>query len=268
MVWVNGKVSEHVAVGDRSFQYGDGCFTTILTCHGQIQRWELHLERMRSCIDALGMTQPDWTLIEQWLAMAILPDAKAGLKLHVSRGSGGRGYSPAQVSHPNVTISNFAFPEHYIQWQQSGIKLGICQRKMGLNPLLAGHKHNNRLEQVLLKAEMEQHGFSDGICVDLRDYIVETTMANVFWFSNGQLFTPDLTMAGVAGTARKTVLELCSKLEVDAHIGHHTLQDIKHAEEVFVSNAIMGIVPVCQIGEQEYSIGNQTRRLQENFHSC
>ncbi|WPC74980.1 aminodeoxychorismate lyase [Vibrio porteresiae] len=268
MIWVNGQATQHISIGDRSFQYGDGCFTTMLTRGGKIQFWDYHFERMQACLSLLGIVQPDWGLIANWLDNAILPEPYAGLKLHISRGSGGRGYSPTQVTVPNVTISHFMFPEHYRQWQQQGIALGVCRQQMGINPMLAGHKHNNRLEQVLLKAEAEQQGFADAVCCDVAGRVIETTMANLFWVKGSQLFTPSLERAGVAGVARRVILEQASALGLHVQLGDFSLNELMSAEEIFVSNAILGVAPVCQIDVQCFEIGKQTRRFQEIFHSC
>ncbi|UUM31424.1 aminodeoxychorismate lyase [Vibrio japonicus] len=264
MYWLNGQLTDSVSLSDRSFHYGDGCFTTMLTVDGKIEHWHKHIERMESCLCALGIEIPDWQMIEMWLAKAIESKGKAGVKLHISRGEGGRGYSPTQVTSPNVTISAFQFPVHYDQWSREGIELGICQKKLGINPMLAGHKHNNRLEQVLLKADIEQQGFSDGIALDYDGNVVETTMANVFWCIDGNLYTPKLSKAGVAGVMRRVVLERASNLDLKVYEGEFKLGELLTAEEVFVTNSILGIAPVTAIGKQRYSIGQITRRIQEN----
>ncbi len=267
MIWVNGQLSEVTALGDRSFQYGDGCFTTILTKSGKMQQWEFHIERMVACLQLLGIPVPDWRQVENWVELALLPDEKAGIKIHISRGVGGRGYSPANLNQPNVTISRFTFPAHYAQWQASGLVLGVCSKRMGLNPMLAGHKHNNRLEQVLLKAEMDEAGLADGLCLDIHGHIVETTAANVFWIKGGTLYTPSLLNAGVAGVARRAILDHSRQLGMKVVMGDFELDHLDNAEEIFISNALLEIAPVIQIAQHQYSIGKQTRRFQESFNS-
>ncbi len=267
MVWVNGVVSETVSIGDRSFQYGDGCFTTILTRNGKVQHWQLHIERLEACLNVLDIPLPDWQQIEEWIDLALLSDTKAGLKIHITRGVGGRGYSPSQVTKPNVTISHFSFPAHYAQWQANGLQLGLCSKRMGLNPMLAGHKHNNRLEQVLLKGEMDRAGYSDGLCLDIHGHIVETTSANIFWVKGGTLYTPSLVNAGVAGVARKIILQQSTQLGMKVVMGDFELDHLDNAEEVFISNALLEVAPITQIGQHQYSIGTQTRRFQESFNS-
>ncbi|USD33394.1 MULTISPECIES: aminodeoxychorismate lyase [Vibrio] len=263
MYWVNGQAAEMIALADRSFQYGDGCFTTMLVVDGDIEHWGKHKERMQSCLEVLDIQPPDWQDVETWLRSARINAPKSGLKLHISRGVGGRGYSPTQVTLPNVTISAFHYPVHYEKWLTDGICLGVCQKRLGLNPLLAGHKHNNRLEQILLKAEMDNAGWADGIALDVNDRVIETTMANVFWVKQGIIHTPDLTNAGVSGVMRRVVIETLLRDGVQAQSGDYTLDQLCSADEVFVCNSILGVAPVKSVGTQAYSIGTITKKIQE-----
>ncbi|MCC2522526.1 aminodeoxychorismate lyase [Vibrio coralliilyticus] len=263
MYSVNGHTTDSISLSDRSFQYGDGCFTTMLVINGRIQHLDKHQERMQSCLNLLGITPPNWREVEDWLEKACIESTRSGLKLHISRGEGGRGYSPTQVTLPNVTISAFNYPAHYEQWQADGICLGVCHKRLGVNPLLAGHKHNNRLEQILLKAEMDQQGFPDGIALDVSGHVIETTMANVYWVKQGVIYTPDLMNAGVAGVMRRVIVERLSSCEHTLSIGHYTFEELSDAEEVFISNSILGVAPVKSIGTQTFSIGTITKKIQE-----
>lgn len=267
MFLVNGVPADSISLTDRSFQYGDGCFTTMLTRNGSIQWWPLHVERMNACLDVLHISRPDWNQVEIWLNTIINKERRAGIKLHISRGEGGRGYSPTQAASPNVTISDFIYPSHYEQWLDQGLKLGICQARLGHNPLLAGHKHNNRLEQVLLKAEMDQANLHDGLALDIDDCVIETTMANIFWRQGDVLKTPDLTKAGVAGVMRRVILEWATNNHLAVEVGQFKLADVLSADEVFITNSVLGAAPICQIGEQAFAIGKITKRIQEMVNS-
>lgn len=269
MFWVNGESQHTIALTDRAFQYGDGCFTTMLTFNGEIKHYNDHQARVDECLTALQIDPLDWRIVDKWLqqAMSTMPPGElAGLKLHVSRGSGGRGYSPAGVTAPVVTISTFAYPEHYLQWHQHGVVLGVCQQRLGLSPLLAGHKHNNRLEQILMKAEMDSAERVDGIALDINGYVVETTMANLFWRNGSDVYTPQLTDSGVAGVMRKQVLAALDQT-VGIKVGRYTLEQLLSADEVFMTNSILGVAPVTQIEETSFEIGPITRTLQGLLNS-
>ncbi len=266
MFWVNGIPQTHVSLSDRSFQYGDGCFTTILTKRGELVFWPEHVSRMEACLKALQISSPDWQVVFKWANQASLPDQYAGVKIHISRGNGGRGYSPVGIKAPVVTVSNFDFPGHYTQWQESGVNLGVCETRLGIQPLLAGHKHNNRLEQVLAKAEIEGTEFADAITLNVQNDVIETTMANLFWVKDYNVYTPDLSLSGVAGVMRRKVLEYLSENSFEVEVGAFALSEVLNADEVWLCNSLLGVAPVRSITTSnqkiEFPIGKLTKRLQ------
>ncbi|WP_146492220.1 aminodeoxychorismate lyase [Vibrio sp. T20] len=286
MFWVDGESQQTVDILDRSFQYGDGCFTTMLVQGGQIQHFHDHQRRVDECLKALRISELDWDVVNVWLDSVLQHiqnnalhetenrhetnkphDEKAGIKLHVSRGAGGRGYSTKNIAKPTVTISTFDFPSHYSAWQDSGVELGVCQQALGLIPLLAGHKHNNRLEQILMKDEMDQVNEVDGVVLDISGNVIETTMANLFWRKGQIIYTPQLTQSGVAGVMRKQVLIALNQAELSVTISDYCLSQLMQADEVFMTNSILGVAPVTRISETQFNIGTVTRSLQGQLNS-
>ncbi|TCV31725.1 aminodeoxychorismate lyase [Vibrio crassostreae] len=292
MFWVDGESQQTVDILDRSFQYGDGCFTTMLVKGGQIQHFHDHQHRVDECLKALRISALDWDVVSPWLDTALQHiqhnalhgtknlsgskkyhnankphNEKAGIKLHVSRGAGGRGYSTKNIAKPRVTISTFDFPSHYSALQDSGVELGVCYQALGLNPLLAGHKHNNRLEQILMKDEMDQANEVDGVVLDISGNVIETTMANLFWRKGQAIYTPQLTQSGVAGVMRKQVLTALNQAELSVTISDYCLSQLMQADEVFMTNSILGVAPVTRISDTQFNIGTVTRSLQGQLNS-
>ena len=271
MFWVNGLPQTHISLGDRSFQYGDGCFTTIKTKKGELEHWQTHVERMEACLKTLHIPFPDWNQVFDWVMEAVLNDELAGIKIHISRGTGGRGYSPSGIEGPVVTISNFAFPSHYSSWQENGVPLGVCEIRLGIQPLLAGHKHNNRIEQVLAKAEIEGTEFTDAVTLNVQNHVIETTMANLFWVKDKKVYTPDLSLSGVAGVMRRKVLEFLQTNDYPVQVATFELSDLLNADEVWMCNSLLGVAPVSGISTPDnkidFPIGKLTRRLQGNLNS-
>lgn len=271
MFWVNGLPQTHISLGDRSFQYGDGCFTTIKTKKGELEHWQAHVERMEACLKTLHIPFPDWSQVFDWAMKAVLNDELAGIKIHISRGTGGRGYSPSGIEGPVVTISNFAFPSHYSSWQENGVPLGVSETRLGIQPLLAGHKHNNRIEQVLAKAEIEGTEFTDAVTLNVQNHVIETTMANLFWVKDKKVYTPDLSLSGVAGVMRRKVLEFLQTNGYPVQVATFELSDLLNADEVLMCNSLLGVAPVSGISTPDnkidFPIGKLTRRLQGNLNS-
>ncbi|WP_117233288.1 aminodeoxychorismate lyase [Vibrio maerlii] len=268
MYWLNGTQADSISLTDRSFQYGDGCFTTILVKAAEPQWLTFHIERMEACLKVLGIPVPCWAEVIQWLSKAAIDAPLSGLKLHISRGSGGRGYSPSGVMNPDITISAFDYPQHYHSIQSQGIELGLCEAKLGINPMLAGHKHNNRLEQILLKAEMDRVGLVDGVVLDIHDHVVETTMANLFWCKDKTIYTPSLEDCGVSGIVRRLIIQDAEQLGHKAVIGKFDLDHLANADEVFISNSILGVAPVIKVGQYQFRRGPMSRQYQERYFQC
>ncbi|CAM3651919.1 Aminodeoxychorismate lyase [Vibrio aerogenes CECT 7868] len=268
MILIDGKSADVVPADDRSYQYGDGCFSTILTLNGQVQYWDYHRQRLESCLKVLCIPYPDWDEVLAWMSRVIKPEAKAGIKIHISRGSGGRGYAFPEKTSPRVMISSFAYPGYYSDLITDGIELGLCRQRLGLNPMLAGHKHNNRLEQILLKNEVTQLGYIDGVVLDIYDNVIETTMANIFWVKNDRFFTPALDQAGVAGVVRRVVTEWVQEEGKSLSVGSFSVDALLAADEVFITNSVLGVAPVIRMMASEFSVGEYTKEIQKRVNLC
>jgi 4-amino-4-deoxychorismate lyase len=73
-------------------------------------------------------------------------------------------------------------------------------------------------------------------------------MSNLFWLHDNQLFTPDLSFAGVAGVVRDALIELCKIQQIiEVKQGHYPLLALASAEEMFVCNSVFGILPVVDV---------------------
>ena len=154
---INGKQSTTIAATDRGLAYGDGLFSTIKIEWGRVQLWDFHLQRLQQGAQRLFFPEVDWSLLTdevQLLADTLADKPQAVIKIILTRGSGGRGYSSTGCVAPVRILSCHDFPEFYKQWQNEGIKVVLCQQKLAINPQLAGLKTLNRLEQVLIKHEL------------------------------------------------------------------------------------------------------------------
>jgi 4-amino-4-deoxychorismate lyase len=157
----------------------------------------------------------------------------------------------------------YPYPQYPAHYQKSGVVLRICQQRLSSNTTLAGIKHLNRLEQVLARAEWQDDCYAEGLMLDLQGKLIEGTMSNVFLRYGSDWYTPSLHTCGVAGIMRALVMELAASVgiciverEVDAKILHQ-------AEEIFITNSVIGIWPVCQLEQSVLNIGSQTRNLQK-----
>ncbi|WP_318484658.1 aminodeoxychorismate lyase [Photobacterium leiognathi] len=269
MTFINSQQQSQLAITDRATQYGDGCFTTIGVKQGKLLLWPFHLERLQTTLKRLGITEPDWEQVFlQANQLAQSFTERGGVKILISRGSGGRGYSPVGCCDTQVIFSSFSWPVHYQQWQQEGITLGVCQQQIGYSPMLAGMKHLNRLEQVLLKQEVEQNQWLDAVVLNTNQHVVETTASNLFWRKGNVVYTPDLSGSGVEGVMRRHIIELLSTLPYSLEFGDYSLADLLCADEVFITNALMELVPVNTISTTHFQEQLLLDVLQKRLYTC
>jgi 4-amino-4-deoxychorismate lyase len=244
MYWINGQQHDAIAVSDRGLQFGDGCFTTARIVDGKIDLLAWHIERMQQAAQRLMLPTVDWLALEREMIHAAESISLGVVKAILTRGSGGRGYSPAGCEHPTRIISRSAYPQHYLSWREQGITLALSPIPLSRNPLLAGLKHLNRLEQVLIRTHLDQTSADEALVLDTEGYLVECCAANLFWRKGKTVFTPDLSQSGVTGLMRRRVIELLSGTEYLLREVSEPLTTLADADELLVSNALLPLLPV------------------------
>ena len=252
MIWVNGEPQQSIAVADRAVQFGDGCFTTGRINNGELLLLSAHIQRLQQGCERLLITGVDWQALQQEMITAAENHAEAVLKVIITRGSGGRGYSANGCQTPTRIVSVAAYPQHYHRLREEGVRLAVSPVRLSKNPLLAGIKHLNRLEQVLIRAHLDQTEADESIVLDTDAVLVECCAANFFWRRGDQVFTPDLSESGVNGLQRQRVMQQVVKLGLSLHVVRVGLDVLADADEVLLTNALMPVLPVNQIEAWHY----------------
>jgi 4-amino-4-deoxychorismate lyase len=259
---VDGHETDCIPVDDRGLQYGDGLFETCVFRDGGVELWGRHRQRLLSGCRCLAMPEPAVAKLDAELQILCSGYETGLVKLILTRGSGGRGYLPPNPVYPRRLWQLFpaaAWPEgHYRQ----GVRLRLCRTRLGHNRALAGIKHLNRLEQVLARAEWRDPDIAEGLLQGQDGNWIEGTMSNLFLVSDGRLLTPDLSECGVAGVMRELVLELAAGLGVACRVQAIDTATLTAADEVFVTNSVIGLWPVVAVGDYRYRVGEVTRRVQ------
>lgn len=235
------RVSEF-AINDRVANYGDGLFTTMAVRQGRIALFSRHVKRLCDNAERLAIPIDRTTLITQ-LRQAALRCDTGTLKLLISAGVGGRGYARTQDSGAGFHFSFHQPPSQYADWRQNGISIGVSEIRLGHQPVLAGLKHTNRLEQVLIKNTMPSN-VDDVVVCDTEQCIVEASAANLFWRVGKTWYTADLALSGVAGVMREFVLEQLAAQGLRCEVGRYHIAGLTNANAMCVTNALMQVVPV------------------------
>lgn len=257
--WVNGQPSVALSLKDRGLAYGDGLFETIAVIRGQPLLLRQHLLRLEEGCRRLCLPV-DLSLAESELMRFSKRLGDGVVKLIVTRGDGERGYRLPRLARPLRILQCSAVPFYPEGNQQRGIALYPCTTCLSEQPLLAGIKHLNRLEQVLARAEWDDDDFAEGLMRDTSGRVVEGIFSNLFMVSQGQLITADLSRCGVAGVMRA---ELLARAAPPCVIRDIAYEEFLEAEEVFLCNSLYGVWPVVALADYRWSVGPVTRRMQD-----
>jgi 4-amino-4-deoxychorismate lyase len=245
--WINGRRSTRIDCRDRGLQYGDGVFETMRVRHGRIRLLEYHLERLEAGCRQLRIAGPSLPLLRRELARAAALRSEGVLKLIITRGAGRRGYRPTGRERCTRILALHSLPKTVRTDASRPVRVRLCATPLGLNPRLAGLKTLNRLESVLARAEWNDARIWEGLMRDLDENIVCGTMSNLFLRRGSILMTPVLDRCGVAGVMRRWILQAARELRLKAVERRLRWQDLSTAEEVFMSNAVVGVRSVAVI---------------------
>jgi 4-amino-4-deoxychorismate lyase len=246
--WINGRKSTRIDYRDRGLQYGDGVFETMRVRGGRIRLLDYHLERLFSGCRRLALAGPSRPALHRELERIAAGRDEAVLKLILTRGaSAHRGYRPTGRESCTRIVSVHDLPRGVIADGASAQRLRLCRTPLGWNPRLAGLKTLNRLESVLARAEWKDARVWEGLMLDADENIVCGTMSNLFIKRGSALMTPVLDRCGVAGVMRRWILESSGKLGLMAAERRIRWKDLREAEEVFMSNAVVGLRSVGSI---------------------
>ena len=253
MFLINGISQETLPASDRAIQFGDGCFTTARIASGQVCLLDAHLQRLQKACEILLIPFVAWAELQREMVELARGNERGVLKVIISRGSGGRGYSAANCLHPVRILSVSGYPAHYDGWRREGITLELSPVRLGRNPQLAGVKHLNRLEQVLIRTHLEQTDADEALVLDSEGFVTECCAANLFWRKGKDVFTPRLDQAGVNGLMRQFCLQQLTHSSYRVVEVHAREAVLAEADEMVICNALMPVVPVRQYGSQRFS---------------
>jgi len=276
IVFVNGlywpQSRAQVSVLDRGFAYGDGLFETLRAYGGVVFRLEDHLDRCsrsaRLIFLELPMTRQELrTVVCETLKRNFLSDAI--IRLTVTRGEQEPGLAIAPETSPTVVVHVRPFEALPGYSYEKGVRVSLfhnsAPRVGGINCQI---KSCNFLSQIVLRERARKEGVFEGIMIDSNKRIADGTTSNIFIVKNGILKTPALSEFVLPGVTRQVVLELAASLNISHEEQDLMVDDVYRADEIFLTNTGIEILPVRQADRQIIGTGMPgpvTRRLRALF---
>jgi 4-amino-4-deoxychorismate lyase len=242
--WVNGRRRSTLDHRDRGLQYGDGLFETMRVRQRRVRLLDYHLERLSAGCRRLAIAAPEGDYLRRELERMASGRNDGILKLIVTRGSGPRGYRATGRERATRIATLHALPKGI---SAAAARVRLCLAPVSVNAHLAGLKTLGRLDSVLARAEWRNARVWEGLMSDPDGNWVCGTMSNLFVRRGAVLATPLLDRCGVAGVMRRWILENAAGVGLRVEQRRIRSEDLMSAEEVFMSNAVVGIRSVSAI---------------------
>ena len=263
IVLVDGVLESEISIFNRNMQFGDGLFETCVSKGNNILFWQRHLSRLNRGCEKLNIKKIAESV---WLedikkALSLSLEKNCIIKLILSRGNSLRGYSYSEDIEPVrvVIVSEIKKTK-----SKYSVSLEYASSGFHSNPKLAGIKHCNRLEQILARANMEG---DEVIMLDENQNIVSVTQGNIYFIFGNKLLTPKLDRCGVVGSRRSLILELARSINLEVDEDTISIEQAEKANEVFISNSLIGIQSVSSIGSYYLNNNPLTKEIKAAYIS-
>ena len=255
---INGIAAEYLAADDRSIQFGDGLFETMLVRDGRVIQLAEHLDRLLVSAQRLSISMPQRRVFIDDIDKLIdeAGSACGVIKLIVTRGRSSRGYQYDRQAGSNRLVRFSAIQRQYSSILSAELLRGdlcFCNTPASVNTALAGIKHLNRLDNVLARNEFAADRYIDGLMSDVDGHVIEGSMSNLFAIRDRVLYTPDLGRAGVDGVMRNTVLELAGQAGIEYSVCTLTRPELEQMDCLFITNSLIGMKAVDNLEDTHYS---------------
>lgn len=254
---ITGLADARVPVMDRGFLFGDSVYEVARTRRGVPFAWPEHMERLQASAEALGLpVQPPQAELAQRVA-ATLAAARADgdvgeayVRVIVTRGTG---------SAPNIDMASAPGPSRCVLIVRAapplptrGARLAIVDRlrvdRRALDPAI---KSGNYLNNVMGLMEARRAGADDCAFMNGAGEVTEASTSNLFVVCEGEVRTPPLRAGILAGITRRLILEVCAREGIPAVERTLTADDLRGADEVFLSSTLRDIWPVTALDGHE-----------------
>ena len=249
---VNGSISlpAEAAVSplDRGFLYGDSVYETIRTYGETPFRLGAHLDRLRRSAERVGIPYeraPVPIETEFFRTLQAAGHGDAAIRIILSRGIGPVSYETAEVGAPTCVIHVRPFPRPLPRHINEGVDVaivGVVRNSIyALDPAI---KSSNLLNNFMAWAEARRLRADEPILLNGSGQVAEGASSNVFLVKEGRLLTPPLEAGILQGITRDLVLDLARRAGIDAGEEPLRPEDLRAADEAFITSTLRGILPV------------------------
>ncbi len=260
-----------VSVYDHGFLYGDGIYETLRVYDGIVFKIDEHIQRLMSSAAMIGLEVPKSS---DGIKKAVYETVRANkqkdavVRITVSRGAGPLGLDPGLCPEPTFVIMAHEFHPYPRKYNQKGLSIAIVNTRRNYDKALDPQiKSLNFLNNILAKIEAKKMDVQEAIMLNYRGYVSEGTVSNIFFVRDNALCTPSLNVGLLGGITRSIILTIAGQSGIRLKERQFKPGELYKAEEIFISNSTMEIMPVREINGKIISDtpGQVTKKLRRGY---
>ena len=255
--FINGKFvysrNAKISIDDVGFLYGDGLFETLRGYKGKPFKLDEHIDRLLASLKQLRYNPHfDKTYIKSVVYELVsknkLSQTDAYIKIIVTRSRYGERFHYDLQIKPNLIIIAKKLDPYPDNYYKNGIKIATSDlKRSAIGSSLCKFKLLNYFENIYVRNEAYHKQSLEGIFMTRDRLVLEGSMSNIFYVKNGTVITPPLTQNILPGITRQVVINLCRENNIKVSERRIHYFDIIKADEIFLTNSVMEIMPVKEI---------------------
>lgn len=261
-MFVNEKMVDEkravISVFDRGLLYGDGLFETMRSYKGKVFELDKHLDRLYKSTKIIGIKMDKDRRYLKYIIYKLLKINRlkdAYIRLAITRGKGRVGLDATTAKDQSVIIIVKRFTPYPDKFYKRGISLYTSSIRRNEKSHLSRIKSINYLNNIMARMEAQQKGAIDALLLNTRDEVAESAVSNIFMINDKSLITPSIDSGILPGITREIILSLAGKAGL-RHIQRHVkLGELKNANEVFLTNTLMEVMPIVKIDKKTIGKG-------------
>jgi len=270
-VFLNDKLVDMdkagISVTDSGFLYGAGLFETMRSCNGVVFSLKDHLDRLFFSASALSIKTYERKFITDAIYKVLKANKLTDARLRLTLTNGPMSKSEEERK-PTLLIAATKLQPYPVEYYKKGVLVVLCPFRQNTAEPTYGHKTTSYFSRMIGLQLAHQKRAAEALWFTVDSRLAEGCISNVFLVKDSALYTPPIETPVLAGVARKTVCEIAIKKNIELVEKNLYISDCLEADEIFLTNVIMQIMPVSSL--EKHTVGDgkpgpETKKLRKYF---
>ena len=271
-VFLNNKLVDidkaRISVTDSGFLYGAGLFETMRSYKGTVFSLKDHLDRLFFSSRSLSINNPyDRKYLTDTIYKVLQVNKLTDARLRLTLTNGPMSQSDEQRA-PTLLITATKLQPYPAEYYKKGVLVVLCPFRQNAGEPTCGHKTTSYFSRMIALNRAHQKRAAEALWFTTNNRLAEGCISNVFLVKDSVLYTPPIETPVLAGVARKTVCQIALTNSIKLVEKDLYIDDVLAADEIFLTNIIMQIMPVTAVEKHtvgDGKVGTMTKRLQKSF---